>query len=210
MSNPRNLDLQFEQGFYYSNLVDAQTAYREQYNLPPNPHDFILPETAAEHRLLEGTHQVVQPSAVHQTTMPWDADPNSISGDPSNEGGLVFHPLYLNDFGRCGSSTLEMDDGLWAVGNGAQNLVDGNSHGRLQNDDTAVEHPQATEETNSSRVSSTEHRVRRAGGLRTSKLSVKCPEPDCPKYYTTKAGLDYHKRVSIESNVVSPNTKRLL
>lgn len=202
MSNPRNLDPLFEQGPYYSNLVDAQTAYLQQNNLPPNPHDFILPETAAEHRLLGGTLQMVQPSAVHQTTIPWDANPNSISGDSSNEDGLVFHPLYLNDFGRCGSSTLEMDDGFWSVGNGAQNLVDGNSHGRLQSDDTTVEHPQATEETNSSRVSSTERRGRRAGSLRTSRLSTKCPEPDCPKYYTTKAGLDYHKRVSIESNVV--------
>lgn len=203
MSNPLNLDFQFEQGFYCSNLVDAQTAYLQQNNLLPNPRDFILPETAAEHRPLGGTLEAAQPSAVHQTTLAWDDSPNSISGDSPNEDGLVFHPLYLNDFGGCGSSTLEMDDGFWSVGSEAQTLVDGNSHGRLQNDDTATaEYPQVAEETNSSGVSSTERRGRGVGSPRTSKLSIKCPEPDCPKYYTTKAGLDYHKRVSTESNVV--------
>lgn len=200
MSNPLNLDFQFEQGFYCSNLVDAQTAYLQQNNLLPNPRDFILPETAAEHQPLEGAPQAAQPSAVHQTTLPWDVNPNSISSDSSNEDGLVFHPLYLNDFGVWGSSTPEMDDGFWSVGDGAQSLVD---HGRLQNDDTATaEHPQAAEETNSSKVSSTERRGRGAGSPRASKLSIKCPEPDCPKYYTTKAGLDYHKRVSAASNIV--------
>lgn len=215
MSSPTNPDCQFEQESSHTELVDAQIAYLQQNNIFPNPDNFVWPETAAEHQPLEGILHATQPSAVYPPSAAEVVYRGPVTTYSPNGDDFVFQPLFTNNFplhneyvGEWMSVPFELDNGFWSTVAGNQTLQDNrNNHSQLQNGDTTTtEHPRVAEEKNNSGMSSTPRHKREAGSPGSSKLHVvfRCLEPNCPKYYTTKAGLDYHTRVSTSSNVACP------
>lgn len=209
MSNPLNPDCQFEQDHSRAQLADTRITHfptHQPTNFQQNNGGF---ETPAEHRLSGEILQTAGSPAVQPPC--WAIQPQLHDGSPattnsSDEDDLGFQPLFVADY-----VLLEFQEG-WEYpafgydselgsGAGIQTPSDnGDIHEQPQNGDIAInEHHQRIEGADNFRMDPEEHYKQAVNIREVPKLIFKCPEPGCPKEYTTKAGLDYHTKVSAES-----------
>lgn len=188
------LKRQFKRNLARARLLDSQAT------LPPVPQHIGLHNGLgdAKHQKLGESSRAAQAMVVYPQLLPETTEPQLVKPEFFGEVDLTFLPQFtvqepLPEFvGGWVCATPESED--------QPLLANVNSQGQPGSGISTTGQPQQAGE-----VKPSKKRRERSQSSETQKRTFGCPEPGCAKEnYGSKAGLEYHKKVSVVSNVEFP------
>lgn len=191
------LKRQFKRNLARVRLLDSQTTPSptpRHIGFQPN-HNGLR---TAEHQQLGESSQVAQTMAVCPQLPPETTEPQFVKTELFEEVDLTFLPQL------AAQEPLPEFVGGWVCAPlGCEDQspsANVNFQGRPQNGISTTGQPQQAGE-----VKPSGGRPGRSRSSETPKRTFRCPEPGCTKEnYGSKAGLEYHKKVSVVFNVECP------
>lgn len=188
------LKRQFKRNLARARLLDSQAILSptpQHTGFQPNHNGLGIAE-------LGESSQAAQTMAVYPQLPPETTEPQFVKTEFFGEVDLTFLPQFT------AQGPLPEFVGGWVcapLGSEDQHLLANvNSQGQSQNGISTTGQPQQAGE-----VKPSKKRRERSRSSETPKPTFRCPEPGCRKEnYGSKAGLEYHKKVSVVSNVEYP------